>query len=71
MTELPVGILSNIGIKTFLFTISAKGSEDTSIKRYIFEMIIRLTVVWEVYRLNCRMKHLLCLKSLMLWVIGI
>lgn len=37
MTELPVGILSNIGVKTFLFTISAKGSEDTSIKRYIFE----------------------------------
>lgn len=37
IAELPVGILSNTGIKTFLFTISAKGSEDTSIKRYIFE----------------------------------
>lgn len=37
IAELPVGILSNTGLKTFLFTISAKGNEDTSIKRYVFE----------------------------------
>lgn len=37
IAELPVGILSNTGVKTFLFTISAKGNEDTSIKRYVFE----------------------------------
>lgn len=37
IAELPVGILSNTGVKTFLFTISTKGNEDTSIKRYIFE----------------------------------
>ncbi|MBO6290028.1 MAG: restriction endonuclease subunit S [Alphaproteobacteria bacterium] len=37
IAELPVGVLSNTGVKTFLFTISAKGNEDTSIKRYVFE----------------------------------
>lgn len=37
IAELPAGVLSNTGVKTFLFTISAKGNEDTSIKRYIFE----------------------------------
>lgn len=37
IAELPVGVLSNTGIKTLLFTISAKGREDTSIKRYVFE----------------------------------
>lgn len=37
IAELPVGILSNTGVKTFLFTISTKGNEDTSIKRYVFE----------------------------------
>lgn len=37
IAELPVGILSNTGVKTFLFTISAKGDKDTSIKRYVFE----------------------------------
>lgn len=37
IAELPVGILSNTGVKTFLFTISTKGNEDTSIKRYFFE----------------------------------
>lgn len=37
IAELPVGILSNTGVKTFLFTIAAKGNEDTSIKRYVFE----------------------------------
>lgn len=37
IAELPVGVLSNTCIKTLLFTISAKGREDTSIKRYVFE----------------------------------
>lgn len=37
IAELPVGVLSNTGVKTFLFIISAKGNEDTSIKRYVFE----------------------------------
>lgn len=37
IAELPAGVLSNTGVKTFLFTISAKGNEDTSIKRYVFE----------------------------------
>lgn len=39
ISELPVGVLSNTGVKTFLFTISAKGNgnEDTLVKRYVFE----------------------------------
>ncbi len=37
IAELPVGILSNTGVKTFLFGISARRNDDTLIKRYIFE----------------------------------
>ena len=37
IAELPVGILSNTGVKTFLFGISTRRNDDTLIKRYIFE----------------------------------